>query len=855
MRKIFSFIYQNGLFVFLGIGLVGALIFTFVLGFSDFGIVEFEFTSLCEILMATIAALLGVAITIYIFLNDALQTQKADNPYMKKTIDSLLRKNRIYLIVNCILGFIVLVYCILIYESNLFGKATLCFLAAGSCFSISLLVGFNISIINHNQTLLSKAMSLLRKFDGNISPVSPVVITDTQLAVFFKETADVQKIVERVIDNHSKQTIGTPNDRKLASILTAKGGVGQAEAESLSCNYIRLIDHRDLLLVVIELAKKTDSVTVPIPIGFPNQIMRAFVMRYMKNELITDSSFTALNFDDVAFEGTSFAGCLLTQVTFSTGDMRNASFEGGQLRQTDFGACLTKGINFTRAVLNIQFRENAEFKFCNFTEADFSKQETMNNVSFDWSTFIRANFINEKQRFEMKNVSFQSTLCSMTKFVNMLMTEVCFNNASLTEAEFSSAKLTNCQLENANLEDATFFNAVISYTNLRGSRLGKANFFNAGFIDCDLHACFGAKVSFRHCTIKGSETKFQYSVLTEADFSSAVLSSASFVSATFTKGLFIRTKADNVCFQNAIFIDAQFSDDKDNPFGEYNHCDFSDAIFDNAIFSCVKFISCNFSGSSFRGAILKNVQFCQCEGLFQECFARAELDPFTIDSLAQCSGLQFDRVNYSNTQATQLKHSAVMSVEDAIHTRRSIRKFQESFPLNRVTIDKLIEAARWAPSTKNCQPWLFTVVDNSDVIAEISQFLPETAAAISQEGQESPASVGASASAMKSASAVVFISCTHIPTSGSLAGPTIQSIGAAIENMALQATALGLDTLWLCDVLEAHDRIKDRLNLAYGFLAAILIGKRADASGVNRKDIDEIRIWYEDEPNEGVPVS
>jgi len=50
-----------------------------------------------------------------------------------------------------------------------------------------------------------------------------------------------------------------------------------------------------------------------------------------------------------------------------------------------------------------------------------------------------------------------------------------------------------------------------------------------------------------------------------------------------------------------------------------------------------------------------------------------------------------------------------MDVLEAIRTRRSIRRFTEQ-PLEKAVLTQLLEAARWAPSGGNQQPWRFVVV-------------------------------------------------------------------------------------------------------------------------------------------------
>ena len=48
-----------------------------------------------------------------------------------------------------------------------------------------------------------------------------------------------------------------------------------------------------------------------------------------------------------------------------------------------------------------------------------------------------------------------------------------------------------------------------------------------------------------------------------------------------------------------------------------------------------------------------------------------------------------------------------------IRGRRSVRRFRDE-PVDRPTIDRLIEAAAWAPSAGNRQDWIFTVLTSAD---------------------------------------------------------------------------------------------------------------------------------------------
>jgi nitroreductase len=66
---------------------------------------------------------------------------------------------------------------------------------------------------------------------------------------------------------------------------------------------------------------------------------------------------------------------------------------------------------------------------------------------------------------------------------------------------------------------------------------------------------------------------------------------------------------------------------------------------------------------------------------------------------------------------------ADMDVLAAIKGRRSIRQFTDQ-PIEKDKLDKLLEAARWAPSGGNLQKWRFVVVTSSSQRELVKKFAP-----------------------------------------------------------------------------------------------------------------------------------
>lgn len=59
-----------------------------------------------------------------------------------------------------------------------------------------------------------------------------------------------------------------------------------------------------------------------------------------------------------------------------------------------------------------------------------------------------------------------------------------------------------------------------------------------------------------------------------------------------------------------------------------------------------------------------------------------------------------------------------------IHARRSTRRFEDRF-VEADKLEALLDAAVWAPSGGNNQSWLFTAVQNKDVLLKINELVRE----------------------------------------------------------------------------------------------------------------------------------
>ena len=140
------------------------------------------------------------------------------------------------------------------------------------------------------------------------------------------------------------------------------------------------------------------------------------------------------------------------------------------------------------------------------------------------------------------------------------------------------------------------------------------------------------------------------------------------------------------------------------------------------------------------------------------------------------------------------------AVIDAIHARRSIRQYQDQ-PIEDEKLEAILEAATWAPSGSNSQSWLFTAVQNKDVLKKINELAREGFQTYIPD-DDYPAKHGAKANAKREDYCFYYHAPVLVITSNR---PGYENAMAdcslALENMFLTAVSLGLGC---CYVNQLH---------------------------------------------------
>ena len=166
-----------------------------------------------------------------------------------------------------------------------------------------------------------------------------------------------------------------------------------------------------------------------------------------------------------------------------------------------------------------------------------------------------------------------------------------------------------------------------------------------------------------------------------------------------------------------------------------------------------------------------------------------------------------------------------MDVFEAITKRYSCRSFKPE-PIETEKLDKILEAARLAPSARNLQDWRFVVVTDPGTKKQLS---------IAANNQKPLAQAGA-----------VVVACSnsdYVMRCGQSIAPI--DIAIALEHIALQAVELGLATCWIGSFYP--EKVRAILNIPndIAIIELMTVGYPADTKPEPKREPLEKIVSYE----------
>ncbi len=236
---------------------------------------------------------------------------------------------------------------------------------------------------------------------------------------------------------------------------------------------------------------------------------------------------------------------------------------------------------------------------------------------------------------------------------------------------------------------------------------------------------------------------------------------------------------------------------------------------------------------------------------------RAKYSQYRAMPIDQLPAIAIRPTRVSAWGAVAARAERPATLEGDIPGRRSVRRFTDQ-PVARASIERVLEAARWAPSPHGRQPWRFAVVTRPETRERLAGAMgAEWQATLAQDG-EPPEVVAARLAASRArirTAPVLIVPCLYLAEldaypdaerQGAETAMAVQSLGAAIQNMLLLAYHEGLDMGWMCAPLFAPAPVRAALDLPADWLPQALLPlgyAAADPKRRPRRPLDALVRW------------
>ncbi|MBN2654210.1 MAG: nitroreductase family protein [Nitrospirae bacterium] len=189
-----------------------------------------------------------------------------------------------------------------------------------------------------------------------------------------------------------------------------------------------------------------------------------------------------------------------------------------------------------------------------------------------------------------------------------------------------------------------------------------------------------------------------------------------------------------------------------------------------------------------------------------------------------------------------------------IHKRHSVRVFAKE-PITEQQITTLLQAANEAPSAHNKQSWRFVILTGqktaelSQIVSQKADAFPRPASALLRMATRSIASAPAVIAVLNTGELIEhgteLFKVEKDMARDFFRVMEIQSSAAAVQNMLLAATSLGLGTVWLSILYLIKDEISNFLGEPSGeFMAVIPVGHPVRETGGPQKDPLDMKVRF-----------
>lgn len=186
-----------------------------------------------------------------------------------------------------------------------------------------------------------------------------------------------------------------------------------------------------------------------------------------------------------------------------------------------------------------------------------------------------------------------------------------------------------------------------------------------------------------------------------------------------------------------------------------------------------------------------------------------------------------------------------MNISEAIQTRRSVKIFKDIEPIDRKTVEQLLQAAIMAPNHHHTEPWKFFVLQGEGRMPLVRALAEWAKTRVddpeSESGKKRIDKI--SGKPLIAPTAIVVALSPQADNEKAIYLEDVSAVSAAVQNILLEAHGLGLGAIWKSGPAYYAEPVKKYFNLTEDeeILGVVFVGE-SDM----KKEIQPKRIPFED---------
>ncbi len=183
-----------------------------------------------------------------------------------------------------------------------------------------------------------------------------------------------------------------------------------------------------------------------------------------------------------------------------------------------------------------------------------------------------------------------------------------------------------------------------------------------------------------------------------------------------------------------------------------------------------------------------------------------------------------------------------VSVYQAMYQRRMAWQFKDA-TVPKAAVERMLEAAVWAPNHRLTEPWRFFVVD---VASPLRQTLGGQAYEVSMERRGDTRRAEATCKSILDPPVLIYVYCVPGPND-EVTQENYASVCCAAHNISLAGVAEGLAVTWETGGATRHPKLKETLGAEEDWTLATMlsVGVPAESPASVRTPVTNFARWHE----------